>query len=92
MCAASFFLSFFCFITLGLHPLAVEKKPLLIFCRTHVTNALVTVVGVAVVVVGAYFSRDYVRRVLLWVAGQEAWVVVLVFLALFTLVSMVRGG
>ncbi|MPC42901.1 Transmembrane protein 64 [Portunus trituberculatus] len=56
--------------------------------RTHVTNVLVTVVGVAVVIVGAYFSRDYVRRVLLWVAGQQAWVVVLVFLALFTLVSM----
>lgn len=56
--------------------------------RTHVTNALATVVGVTVVIVGAYFSRDYVRRVLLWVAGQEAWVVVLVFLALFTLVSM----
>ncbi|KAK8376107.1 hypothetical protein O3P69_008676 [Scylla paramamosain] len=56
--------------------------------RTHVTNILVTVVGVAVVIVGAYFSRDYVRRVLLWVAGQQAWVVVLVFLALFTLVSM----
>lgn len=53
------------------------------------TNALLMVIGVAVVVVGAYFSRDYVRRVLLWVAGQEAWVVVLVFLALFTFVSMV---
>lgn len=56
--------------------------------KTHVINALLLVVGVIVVIVGAYFSRDYVRRVLLWVAGQEAWVVVLVFLALFTFVSM----
>nr|XP_045602306.1 transmembrane protein 64-like isoform X2 [Procambarus clarkii] len=56
--------------------------------RTHLTNVLVTAVGVAVVGVGAFLSRDYVRRVLLWVAVQEAWVVVLVFLALFSLVSL----
>ncbi|XP_071526903.1 uncharacterized protein [Panulirus ornatus] len=56
--------------------------------RTHLTKALVTAAGVMAVGVGAYLSRDYVRRVLRWVAVQEAWVVVLVFLGLFTLVSL----
>ncbi|XP_070000846.1 transmembrane protein 64 [Penaeus vannamei] len=55
--------------------------------RTHLTNALATVVVIVAVGGGWYLSRDYLRQVLLWVAVQEAWAVVLVFLGLFTVVS-----
>ncbi|ROT78006.1 hypothetical protein C7M84_003295, partial [Penaeus vannamei] len=54
---------------------------------THLTNALATVVVIVAVGGGWYLSRDYLRQVLLWVAVQEAWAVVLVFLGLFTVVS-----
>ncbi|XP_068245309.1 uncharacterized protein [Palaemon carinicauda] len=51
-------------------------------------RTILTTVGVATLIgVVAYFCRDYVRKILLWMDAQELWVVILVFLALFTVVS-----
>ncbi|XP_064109920.1 transmembrane protein 64-like isoform X2 [Macrobrachium nipponense] len=55
--------------------------------RSQWRTILTTVGVVTIICVVAYFCRDYIRRVLLWMDAQEVWVVVLVFLALFTVVS-----
>ncbi|XP_042892088.1 transmembrane protein 64-like [Penaeus japonicus] len=72
--------------SLGLGRIDKKRRPSK-GARTHLTNALATVVVIVAVGGGWYLSRDYLRQVLLWVAVQEAWVVVGVFLALFTFVS-----
>ncbi|KAK4302646.1 hypothetical protein Pmani_025278 [Petrolisthes manimaculis] len=56
--------------------------------KSHVSNALVTVTVASVVGVVVYFSRDSVRGVLLWVSEQDVWIIVLVYVALFTIVSL----
>ncbi|KAK3859312.1 hypothetical protein Pcinc_034562 [Petrolisthes cinctipes] len=65
------------------HSIPANEAPL-----SHVSNALVTLTIASVVGVVVYFSRDSVRRVLLWVSEQEVWIIVLVYVALFTTVSL----